>query len=411
MRLVRKGLSVQGVEWWKKVKKEFDVIVVGGGPAGTVFAKNAAEGGMSALVLEKKKDFGTPVRCGEGLSERWNQLLSLKVSDADLGARMKGAAVYSPKGKKIVLEGDHTTGYVLERKLFDKRLALEAGRAGAVLLPKSLVLGLEKEGEKVIGVRALFQGEEMVFKAPLIVSAEGMEAKIAREAGFDCKYDPYDVDKCVEYEMVGVKCDPLIELWFGDSVAPRGYVWIFPKGDDYANVGIGIGGDSEANPKDLLDEFIEARPERFGDASIMEVKGGVISVGAPIKKMTSDGFMVVGTAAHQVDPIHGGGIGLAIEAGNIAAKYALKAFESGDYSDALLSGYEKEWREVEEAKLAKRLKLRYVLEKLSDDDLNHIFDETKPEDLDNVLNGKFKGLAARIVLKRPSLLKVLKVLM
>ncbi len=393
------------------MRTDFDAVVVGGGPAGTCFARKAAEGGMRVLVIEKKKDFGTPVRCGEGLSERWNQVLGLRISDADLGARMTGAAVFAPNGKKIVLANDQTTGYVLERKLFDKRLALEAGRAGATLLPKSLAIGLAKEGGKAVGVRVLHDGIETVFRAPLIVSAEGMEAKIAREAGFECRYDPYDVDACVEYEMVGVKCEPVIELWFGNKAAPRGYVWVFPKGGDYANVGIGVGGSTDADPKKLLDEFIEAHPERFGEASVVEVKGGVISVGAPIKKMTSDGFMVVGTAAHQVDPIHGGGMGLAIQAGYIAAKHALKAFESGDYSDAALSGYEEEWRGLEEEKLGKRLKLRHVIEKLSDDDFNHVFNETRPEDLDAVLNGHFKGLAARMVLKRPSLLKVLKVLM
>ncbi|PJD01295.1 hypothetical protein COU38_01775 [Candidatus Micrarchaeota archaeon CG10_big_fil_rev_8_21_14_0_10_54_18] len=392
------------------MRTDFDAIVVGGGPAGTSFARKAAEGGMNVLVIEKKKDFGVPVRCGEGFSERWNQVLEMNVSDADLGARMKGAAVFAPNGKKIVLVNDQTTGYVLERKMFDKRLALEAGRAGATLLPKSLAIGLVKEGNKTTGLRALHEGVEKVFKAPLIVSAEGMEAKIAREAGFDCKYDPYDVDACVEYEMVGVKCEPLIALWFGNEIAPRGYVWVFPKGVDYANVGIGVGGSTGADPKKLLDDFIGNHPEFFGDATVVEVKGGVISVGAPIKKMTSDGFMVIGTAAHQVDPIHGGGIGLAIEAGLIAAKHALKAFESGDYSDAALSGYEKEWRGLEEEKLGKRLKLRHVIEKLSDDDFNHVFNETRSKDLDEVLNGHFQGLAARIVLKRPSLLKVLKVL-
>jgi len=237
-----------------------------------------------------------------------------------------------------------------------------------------------------------------------------MEALVARQAGFDALARPYDVDTCFEYELVNVECRPLIELYFGNALAPRGYVWVFPKGKDVANIGVGVGGHTGADPKKLLDEFIAARPERFSKAEAVEVKGGVISVGAPIPELVKDNFMVVGTAAHQVDPIHGGGMALAIEAGLLAAKTAVQAFERKDFSVSTLSSYARAWDEAQGETFRKRLLLRKVLERLSDDDLNYVFKEIDGADLKKVLESDFKPVVAKLLLKRPSLLKVLNAL-
>ncbi|OIO27589.1 digeranylgeranylglycerophospholipid reductase [Candidatus Micrarchaeota archaeon CG_4_10_14_0_2_um_filter_60_11] len=385
---------------------DFDAIVIGAGPAGSAFAGRAAKGGMRVAVIEKKKDLGTPVRCGEGIGGHWFESLGLKI-ESGVGYAIEGAAVYAPDGRELVVKNDETTGFVVERKIFDKQLAIAAARKGAHFYPKTMATGLVKEAGRIAGVSVQRDGEAFEMRAPLVVSAEGMEAKIAREAGFNCQANLYDVDSCYEYEMAGIAgCHRLIELYFGNKIAPRGYVWVFPKGDDVANVGIGVGGSMGADPKRLLDDFIAKNP-RFKKAEPIEVKGGVISVGAPIDSFVKDGFMVVGTAAHQVDPIHGGGIALAIEAGEMAGDAALAAFEKQDYSARTLKKYEDDWRAAEGQKLSKRLKLRKVIEQLNDDDFNHIFKEIGDSDMLKVLDSDFKPVVAKILLKRPSLLKVL----
>ncbi|HII38554.1 TPA: NAD(P)/FAD-dependent oxidoreductase [Candidatus Micrarchaeota archaeon] len=395
-----------------RFQTEYDVIVLGAGPAGSAFSKVAARGGMQVLMLDKKKEIGSPVRCGEGIAEHSEADLGIMVLPQAVASRIDGARVFSPNGKTLCLKNEGTKGYVLERKLFDKHLAIDAARAGAHVLPHSLAKGLLVTNEnKPCGVKVLHMGEEIEFRAPLIVSAEGMEAKLAREAGFDVKAALYDVDTCFEYEMAGVPCEPFIDLYFSNRLAPRGYVWVFPKGKDVANVGIGIGGSVGGNPKQLLDQFIAEHPELFKRSQPVEFKGGIISVGAPINEFVKDNFMVIGTAAHQVDPIHGGGIGLAIEAGNIAAEVALNAFESGgDYSKARLLPYEEAWTKKSGSKLAKRLTLRKVLEKLNDDDWNHIVGSINEEDLQKVMEGQFKSVVAKIVLTRPTLFKLLSAL-
>jgi digeranylgeranylglycerophospholipid reductase len=209
----------------------------------------------------------------------------------------------------------------------------------------------------------------------------------------------------------------LIELYFGNDIAKRGYVWIFPKDGRKANVGIGIGGNvtngkkggaiEGADPKALLERFI-ANHKQLKDASTLLDFGGVISVGAPIDGFVRDGFMVIGTAAKQVDPIHGGGIGLAMEVGVLAAQAAIEAHGKKDFSKAMLyAKYEKPWRDTTGKMLGKRLLLRKVLEKLDDDDLNHIFNCLKDNDLKQTMDGNFAAPVAKAVAGRPQLLKVL----
>ncbi len=401
------------------MKSDYDIIVIGGGPAGSTFARVAAQEGRDVLVIDKRKEIGNPVRCGEGLGSREVVAQGIDVPKQAISADIQGAKVVGPNGKEIVWKEENvTTGWVLERKIFDKWLCELAVDKGAEVRTYTRALDLIEEEGKIAGVKVAQWGkDEHEIRAPLVVSAEGMEAHIAKKAGFDTVHKLYDVDTCYQYEMKPYDHENLIELYFGNEMAPRGYVWIFPKKDKRANVGIGIGGNLTngdkngmpgADPKILMDKFI-ANHEQLKDSSTLDDFGGVISVGAPMNGFVRDNFLVVGTAAKQVDPIHGGGIALAMEAGILAANTALKAKEKGYTKDSLME-YEKIWKDTAGKKVAKRLMLRHVLEKVTDDDLNHIFNTITQDDLNNVMAGKFAGPVAKVIAGRPQLLKVLSAL-
>jgi digeranylgeranylglycerophospholipid reductase len=309
---------------------------------------------------------------------------------------------------------------VLERKIFDKWLSELAVDKGAKVHTYTRATKLLTENGKPSGVELSHGGREPhEVRAPLIVSAEGMESFIARQAGFKTVHMMYDVDTCYQYEMKNYDHENLIELYFGEKIAPRGYIWAFPKANKKANIGIGIGGNitngkknggiDGADPKVLLDEFIANHPQ-LKDSSTLVDFGGVISVGAPIDEFVKDNFLVVGTAAKQVDPIHGGGIALAMEAGILAANTIIDAHKKKDFSKETLMPYEKAWREGAGKKVAKRLLLRKVMEKVNDDDLNHIFNTITDKDLAQIMDGKFAGPVGKVVLKRPQLLKALSAL-
>ena len=409
-------------------KKDYDVIVIGGGPAGSTFARIAAQDGMDVLVVDKRREIGVPVRCGEGLGEREVHSQKFDIPRHAYSTEIVGAKVIAPNGKSITWKSDETKGWVLERKVFDKWLAEKAVEKGAEVRSYTRAIDLIRENKgdgttgKISGVVLSHGGREPYdVRAPLVISAEGMESMIARKAGFDTVHKPYDVDTCYQYEMKPYDHENLIELYFGNEIAPRGYVWIFPKADRKANVGIGIGGTSfngtklggmkGCDPKVLLDRFIAANPHlKLDEASTLLDFGGVISVGAPLTEFVKDNFMVIGTAAKQVDPIHGGGIALAMECGIMAANVVLKAHAKKDYSKQTLFEYEKIWRDGPGRKVAKRLMLRKVMEKVSDDDFNYIFNTINDSDLNQIMNGQFAGPVAKVLAGRPQLLGVLSAL-
>jgi len=399
---------------------DHDIIVIGGGPAGSTLARVAAGAGLDVLVVDKRKEIGNPVRCGEGLGEREVVKQDIEIPRQCISTDIHGAKVVGPNGKSIVWKDASTKGWVLERKFFDKWLAELAVDKGARVHTYTRATKLLTENGKPAGVELSHGGRDPYeVRAPMIVSAEGMESFMARAAGFNTVHLMYDVDTCYQYEMRPYDHENLIELYFGEKLAPRGYVWIFPKTDKKANVGIGIGanvtnakkngGIDGADPKILLDGFINNHPQ-LKDSSTLIDFGGVISVGAPINEFVKDNFLVVGTAAKQVDPIHGGGIALAMEAGALAANTIIDAHKKKDFSRESLMPYEKTWRETAGKKVAKRLLLRKVLEKVNDDDLNHIFNNITQADLEHVMEGKFAGPVAKVVAGRPQLLRILSAL-
>lgn len=395
---------------------DYDVIVIGGGPAGSTFARIASTSGLNVLVIDKRKEIGVPVRCGEGLGQPEVIREGLDIPKHCYSIPIDGAKVIAPNGKSIIWKKDNTKGWILERKFFDKWLCELAIEKGATIKSYTRAISILKDNKgKPNGVRMVHgTSDPFEITAPLIVSAEGMESLMAREMGFKTVHSLYDVDTCYEYEMKPYDHENLIELYFGNKIAPRGYVWIFPKAQRKANVGIGIGGNvinskklgnlEGAAPKPLLDEFIKNN-EQLKEASTLLDFGGVISVGAPINEFVKDNCMVIGTAAKQVDPIHGGGIAIAMESGWLAAQSVIEAKK--DYSKQKLFSYEKIWRESTGKRLSNRLLLRKVMEKVSDDDLNHIFNCIAESDLAQIMEGSFAPSVAKVLAGRPQLLGIL----
>jgi digeranylgeranylglycerophospholipid reductase len=393
------------------VKSDYDVIVVGAGPGGSFAAKKASKEGASVLLIDRRKELGAPVRCGEGLGSHWLEELGLKLSPKAISAKISGSVLYSPNLKREVkIQNPETRGYVIDRKVFDKDLAIDAGRAGAEVIVKTQVYDVVRKDGKVCGVRANCMGEKLEATCKVLIAADGGESTIARMAGINSTATLYDTDFGIEYEMVNVECQDLIEIYFSKSAAPRGYVWVFPKGKDVANVGVGIGGMEKGNAVDYLEKFIKNN-KRFEGAQTVAIKGGLIPVGEPLKELVADGLMVVGTAAHQVDPIHGGGMALAMEAGGIAGEVAAKCAREGKVDKESLYEYEERWRKKVEPKLMRRLRLRKVLEKLNDDDFNAIFGNLNDKDLDELIKGDYKPVVRKVLVKRPQLLKVLSALL
>ncbi len=149
------------------------VLVIGGGPSGSTFARIAAQGGMDVLVIDKRKEIGYPVRCGEGLGAREVVKQGLDLPRQVYSTEIKGAKVVAPNGKSIVWKDEETKGWVLERKMFDKWLAELAVAKGVEIHVYTRAIDFVKKDGKINGVIISHGGREPYeVTAPLIVSAE-----------------------------------------------------------------------------------------------------------------------------------------------------------------------------------------------------------------------------------------------
>ncbi|MFC2175182.1 geranylgeranyl reductase family protein [archaeon] len=363
--------------------KEWDVIVVGAGPAGNKAAQEFAKKDLSVLVIDRKQQIGPPKRCGEGLSQRWIKIGGQEPHPRWALQKITTALLVAPNGEEIKVKTGQD-GYILERSQWEKMEAEKAIRLGAKYMLKALVNGLIIENKKVVGVKVSREGADEEYRCKLVIACDGVDSQVGRYAGMRTAMPLTECDSGYQYEMANVPIkDPYcMELYFGKDVAPRGYIWVFPKGKDVANVGIGISSLDPATAKEYLDKWLKANSDRFGQASITEINVGVIPVTKPADEFCGDGIMLIGDSARMVNPIHGGGMGAALEAAAIAAKVGAEAIKAGDTSKKKLSAYQDEWEEVRGKEFAKILRVRHFVEKLEDEQFNLLADLAKKNKID-----------------------------
>ncbi len=344
----------------------FDVVVIGAGPGGAIAARTAAQAGLRVLLLEKRQEIGSPVRCAEGIAHE--ALAPFITPDTRwICAAIRAATITTVEGGRWTTtryEGQ-THGYVLERRVFDRLLAEEAGRAGATIWVKSPALGLLQENGHVCGVVARHgsSGQRVELPCRVVIAADGVESQVGRWAGLDTAVPLRDQMSCAQYLLAGVEIDPTCtDYYLGQEVAPGGYAWVFPKGEGRANVGLGVQADLAREPARVwLDRFIERVPGLARGHPVTFIAGGVPVMPA-LPRLVTDGLLLVGDAARQVDPLTGGGIGNAMEAGRLAAQVVAQALEEGDVSARRLAVYQEQWQAGTGRKMTRnyRLKERYA---------------------------------------------------
>ena len=365
------------------MKERYDVIVVGAGPGGSMTAKTAAKEGLDVLLIEKRQQIGDPVRCAEGVNKVYLKEY-IEPDPAWISAEVKGSKVYSPDGTMVEMIDELSgaeVGYVLERKVFDRALAREAALAGVEVMVKTRATGLLMEDGFVKGIKAEYMGKQYEIMADIVVGADGIESKVGRWAGIDTTLKPRDMCTCAQYLMTNIDIDPdFCKFYLGNKIAPVGYVWIFPKGRNTANVGIGITGhmSGEVRALELLDEFIN---KHYPDGKKIEMVVGGVPVCGSIARTVSNGLMLVGDAARQSDPVTGGGIFNSMWAGDIAGKVAANAIRRSDVSAESLQEYEKKWR----VELGRDLDMGMVVKerftRMTDDELNTLAHSLEGVDL------------------------------
>jgi digeranylgeranylglycerophospholipid reductase len=356
-----------------------DVLVVGAGPSGSMTAKWAAKHGAKVLMIEKRQEIGSPVRCGEGMSKDWLHEVGITASPRWINLEVEGARIYSPSEKCLEINEKHAgneVGYVVERDAFDKQLAIDAANAGVEVLLKTAATGVLRENGAITGVKAKMFGQAFNIHAPVTIGADGFESQIGRWAGLPTNLALRDMDSCLQYRMTNVDCDTRYCDFYLGKVAPGGYVWIFPKAEGLANDGIGVQLSkikSPAEARTYLDAWIANHPG-YAKGKKIDVVGGGVSISAPMKQTVTDGFMLVGDAARMIDPLTGGGIANGCIAGKICGEVAAKAAHDGTPTKAFFQAYEVAWRARLEEKLYRNWLAKEKLCSLSDETFDKVVD-------------------------------------
>jgi len=334
------------------MKSTYDVIVVGAGPAGSIAARTTAEAGLDTLLIEKRQEIGSPVRCGEAVGRETTEKF-IPLDPRWIAAEIDTYSLYNPDGDCIVLPPLERS-LVLERKIFDRELAHSAARAGAEVVVKARATGLIRGDHRIEGVKMNVQGEPREVRAKVVIGADGTESQTPRWAGLKSIPQLKNYYTAAQYLMTDIGMDPRIcQYHIGWSIAPGGYCWVFPKGGGQANVGMVMWVDPKETRTaiEYLNAFVS---RRFPGKSILAQVVGGIPITDVLSGMVTDGYMVVGDAAHQSDPLTAGGITNGMYGGLFAAQVAVEGIRKGDVSGKYLKKYERMW-DAEFGKLYRRL--------------------------------------------------------
>lgn len=330
------------------LREEYDVVVIGAGPGGSVAARELAKRGRSVLLLEKREKIGYPVRCGEA-STNLSDLESYGPIDEDcIETIINGIYIYGPAGVNIEVPKPGM-GLMLNREKFDPLLAHLAENDGVELVTLaraesvSDVMGKEPNGYRTVrvveGLGDAVRTSEV--RAKMVISAEGVEARIGRSLGLKCLQAPTMTCNGVDIQVEGLLTKPdYLTFWQGHDFINDGYIWSFPKQkSNVTNFGAGFlfGGKHEKNILETTQEWLD---KLFPGSKVNKVVGGLVPVSSTLKSYILDRFALVGDAAHHTNPLTGGGIAAAMRAGRYCANTVHQGLECGNLSKAFLKNYE-----------------------------------------------------------------------
>lgn len=364
--------------------KKFDVIVVGAGTAGCMTAKVAASAGLEVCLIDRKKngDIGEKV-CGDAVGKHHFDELNLTYPKGDeLRNRIVGIKIYSPDKETVFeVKSERLYGFILNRHLFGQRLLQEALDSGATLLDSTIVTKPILYNGFVTGIIAkdLKMGNTNQLESKVVVDASGfatvLRKKLPLEIGIDSNVNNEDVEACYReirslnrFNSNSEFCEIYLDL----NVAPGGYYWIFPEGEDRVNVGLGVAmTESFPNPKNKLYQNVLSQ-SRFKESKIITGGAWYVPTRRPLDCMVGNGIVIVGDAACQVNPIHGGGIGPSLTGGKFTGETVIASLDKDDVSRKGLWQYNFKYMCSYGAKQAGLDIFRlFLLQTVNNEDLNY----------------------------------------
>jgi len=390
------------VEW------DVDVLVVGAGPGGGNAALQCARKGLKTMIIEDHDEIGTPVHCGECISDEAIANLKLDLPKEVISKRVNGIRVIFPDGTSKQLT---ETGYVLEKHLFEQWIADSAVKEGAKLALKHKLTSIERieDNGTFVGWKCDGKGEMFPIKSKIVIDASGVAAvcsKFVKPDGVKPLNEKGKVVAGMQYELADVPTDGYLDFYIWPKYAEKGYLWMIPKCDGRANVGLVT--EDRPRAKKALDQFIE--DTHFNDLSQQlppwktkgnPAFGGTIPISGPFENTHYDGLMLIGDAAGFTSPLFEGGSHLALKSAVFAAETAVSAVSNGDVTAKSLEKYTMLWK-AEFPPYEKILRGKNALFELSDGEMS-LMGSCFPDEMGDMgITGKAM-VGLRLLFRRPNL--------
>ena len=344
------------------IKTDYDIVVIGCGPAGTTTARVAADKGLKVLLIDKRQELGAPIQCSGALSANALEECNIEPNKEFIQEDVFGFSVYNNEGDETVLDyrklksekygaelGKKPLGYVVDRRRFDRYLFTLAERAGVDIWLKTEGVNYKplEDGTCEVYLRRL--NKEITVRAKVLVGADGLQSQVGKWSGLQTHIKMTELASCFQFIVDGVETNGLLEIVTGHEWAPGGYAWLFPKGNGYAEVGLGvIRTMTKENAQWHLDHFIQNSflKDRLKNARTIEIHGGGVPLAAPLTTQYTTNLILVGDAARHVNPITGGGLHTALKGGTIAGEFLSELIQTDKKASAEnLKGYQDAWLE------------------------------------------------------------------
>jgi len=333
--------------------EDFDIAVVGAGPAGATAARVTASQGLRTVMIEEHPTVGEPTHCGGVFSMQAARRLRLTPPEDvvlhrvdRLSIRVDRNTINVPKMRIELL--------VLDRAAFDRWLVDLALKDGAELRTNAEATGLAVGSD---GCQLTVRNGDRSTKvrAAITIGADGFRSRVGKMAGMNIRHD---LATGIQYELETKHVDrSRVLMVFDKKVAPGGYAWVIPTGPRSARVGLGVR--RTAKPAgELLENFIRGEIQ---DWCVTRRSAHGIPVQGGIKPMYGNRILLVGDAAGQVMPITGAGIATGMLGALLAGEVAAEAAR-GDPSARILRKYQNTWDRSLGADFSRALRLRKMLE-------------------------------------------------
>lgn len=349
-------------------EEEFDIAVVGGGPAGLSAAYSAAKEGAKVVLLEKDQSIAHCIRTS-GVT--WISEMERLGIPSKFYNPIQNYRFVSPSND-VLITGDVSKSCVLDIRAVYQHLSVLAAKEGVQLKLRSNVIDVIKDGQRLVGVKASTPEGMLSVRTTLVIDASGFSTSVGRKAGVASNWKRYGVG--AEYECY---CDDIDSttwvLMVGQKYSDAGYAWVFPLSPNRVRIGVGIGRpESTAEPLEKLHKIIEKRLKPLDTIGLrklqpLELHYGFIPNQGVRQNSTADGLIMVGDSAGQSNPLVLEGIRYAIDFGRLAGKVGAQSLSRHSDKESLIE-YERSWRAKVESKIQSALKVQTRWLRLSDEE-------------------------------------------